>query len=321
MEKKMKNTAPETEYRTNLLRFLTDAYGFRAEDICPAKRGFYGETWDIRTESGKLFLKIDYWEHHKKGFRDSLPIIRYMTDSGISFIPKIISTKDGHLCSSFRQGTAAVFEHVPGELSENYSTAQLYSCLAKVYRLRTEGLELEAENFGSGRLETFRTLRSLPALPAKIKTALAEKETDIVRYMERLQRFSAVCKGNLENFHITHGDAGGNCILNGDQLFLVDWDSCLLAPIERDAWIYICDRSEMERIHFILAENGIDYALDQNRLCYYCYDFFFYYLNEYLESLIEAVNQGQKEKIAQGLMEYLTDCWIYKRLEAADQVR
>lgn len=40
------------------------------------------------------------------------------------------------------------------------------------------------------------------------------------------------------SFHITHGDAGGNCILSKEQLFLVDWDSCLLAPIERDAWIY-----------------------------------------------------------------------------------
>ena len=98
--------------------------------------------------------------------------------------------------------------------------------------------------------------------------ALAEKETDIARYMERLERFSAVCKGNRENFHITHGDAGGNCILNGSQLFLVDWDSCLLAPIERDAWIFICDKSEMERIDSILAESGIDYVLEQDRLCY-----------------------------------------------------
>lgn len=228
------NIAPEPAYRKELLQFLTDEYGFQAEDIHPAKRGFYGETWDILTESGKFFLKIDYWNHHKKRFQNSLPIVRYMTDSGISFIPKIIGTKDGRLYSSFRQGTAAVFEHVPGELSEDYSTAELYSRLAKVYRLKTEGLELEAEDFDSRRIETFRTLQSLSVLPVKIKAALAEKEPAIVRYMERLKRFSVVCKGNRKNFHITHGDAGGNCILNGKQLFLVDWDSCLLAPIERE---------------------------------------------------------------------------------------
>ena len=56
-------------------------------------------------------------------------------------------------------------------------------------------------------------------------------------------------------------------ILNDNQLFLVDWDSCLLAPIERDAWIFICDREETEKINALLAENRIDYRLEQNRLC------------------------------------------------------
>lgn len=89
-----------------------------------------------------------------------------MTDSGISFIPKIIKTKDGHLYCRFRQGTLVVLEHIPGELSEDYSTE--------------------------------------------------------------------------------------------------------------------------------------------------------HYLNEYLKSIIDAESEGQKEEIARGLIGYLTDCWIYKRLDTAD---
>ena len=72
--------------------------------------------------------------------------------------------------------------------------------------------------------------------------------------MEHLKQFSTACKGNRENFHITHGDAGGNCILNGNQLTIVDWNSVTLAPIERDAWIYICDKNEMKKINSILAK-------------------------------------------------------------------
>lgn len=231
------------------------------------------------TGNGKYFLKIDYWNHHKKEFENSLPIIRHMTDSGISFIPKIIKTKDGYLYSSFRQGTAVVFEHIPGELSEDYSTAQLYNCLAKIYRLKTDGLELKTENFGTERIDTFLNLQRMPEVPAEVKTALSQ---------------------------------------NKDQLFLVDWDSCLLAPIERDAWIFICDKNEIKKINSILAKNGIDYVLEGNRLCYYCYDFFFHYLNEYLKSIIDAENEGRKGEITQGLIGYLTDCWIYKRLETAD---
>lgn len=171
-----KYTISEPEYMKELLQFLSCEYGFQIKDILPAKRGFYGETWDVQTESRKYYLKIDYWNHHKRSFQNSLPIVELMTDSEISLIPKIINTKDGHLYSSFRQGTIVVFEHIRGELSEDYSTAQLYDCLAKVYRLKANGLELEMETFGMERIDTFRSLQSLSELPIEVKTALAEKE-------------------------------------------------------------------------------------------------------------------------------------------------
>ena len=308
------------EYTRALSGFLAEEYGLRTKKILPAKRGFYGETWRVRAENGDYFLKIDYWKHHEREFRESLPVIRYMTDRGISFVPKIISTKAGGLYSRFRQGTAAVFEHVPGELSENYSVGQLYRRLAEVYRLKTEGLALKTEDFGTRRLDAFRRLKDLPALPEGVKKALAEKRAVISGYMRRLQRFSALCKGKGDGFHITHGDAGGNCILDGERLFIVDWDTVMAAPVERDAWIFICDDHEMEKIISALSEKGIRFAPDRNRLCFYCYDFFFHYLNEYLISVAEAENRVQKEKIAGELIGYLSDCWIYERLKKADAV-
>ena len=313
-------TAIKPEYMDCLRQFLLCEYGFQVKKLLPAKRGFYGETWNIQTENEKFFLKMDYWEHHKESFQNSLPVIRYMTDSGISFIPKIIQTKSGCLYGRFRQGIAVVFAHIPGELSEEYATEQLYSCLARVYRLNTEGLELETETFEGRKAEVFRQLRDQPGLPAEVTTALAEKAGDISRYMERLKRFAAACQSSKEHFHLTHGDAGGNCIRNGAQLSIVDWDGVMLAPIERDAWIYICDEGEIDKVNSVLAENGINYVLEPDRLCYYCYDFFFHYLNEYLRSLLEAENEWQKEEIAKGLTGYLTDCWIYERLDTADSI-
>ena len=306
------------EYMDSLGRFLAEEYGFDVKKLLPAKRGFYGETWNVLAESGTYFLKLDYWEHHKESLQNSLLVIQYMTDSGIDFIPKVIGTKDGILYSRFRQGTAAVFEHVPGELSEDYATEQLYGLLTRVYRLNTDGLEVETETFDGKKAEVFQALQTRPELPAEVKTALAEKAPDISRYMERLKQLSAACQGKKEHFHITHGDAGGNCILNGGRLSIVDWDGAMLAPIERDAWIYICDKAAMEAIHSTLLENGIDYELEQNRLCYYCYDFFFHYLNEYLRSLLDAESGWQREEITKGLAGYLADCWIYERLDAAD---
>lgn len=308
----------QSEFINELHQFLSSEYGLSVKNTLPAKRGFYAETWDIQTESGRYFLKIDHWNHHKDIYRRSLPVIQYMTNHGISFIPKIVKTKNFHLCSGFRQGIAAVFEYIPGELVEDCPIEQLYGSLAKIYRLRTDGVELDTETFGVERFDTFQDLRDLPELPDEVRKALAEKEATISRYTERLKMFSSVCKNDRENFHITHGDAGGNCILHDNQLFLVDWDSCLLAPIERDAWTFIYDHKKIEKINSVLAQNGVSYRLEQNRLCYYCYDFFFHYLNEHLKSIADTKNKELKEMLSRSLTEYPTNSWIYKRLEAAD---
>ena len=89
-------------------------------------------------------------------------------------------------------------------------------------------------------------------------------------------------------------------------------------PVREIRKIFINDQNEIETIHSVLAENGINYVLDQSRLCFYCYDFFFHYLNEYLKSIIEAPEQDKREEIINDCLGYLNDCWIYKRLETAD---
>ena len=314
-----KDTA-EPAYPEELAAFLSSEYDFHILGITPAKRGFYGETWNVQTESARYFVKIDDWQHHKKSFQNSLPVVQYLTDSGISFIPKIIKTKDGRLSSGFRQGVAAVFEYIPGELSEHCSVEQIYRRLSEVYLLGTTGLNIERETFDTEPIRTFQNLQRLSGWPAAVRKALSEKEPVISRYIERLKRFSAVCKNNPDAFYITHGDAGGNCILNGNRLFLVDWDSVMLAPIERDAWIYLCEQQQIDKINSILAENGIRYTLEKNRLCFYCYAFFFHYLNEYLKAIAGAKNEAQKAEITRGLLAYLTDNWIYKRLAAAERI-
>ena len=59
---------------------------------------------------------------------------------------------------------------------------------------------------------------------------------------------------------------------------LVDWDGVLLAPPERDAWVM--GFREWARSLFCesLLRNGIEYSLRPERLAYYCYDMFFFWL-------------------------------------------
>ena len=239
---------------------LQAEYGFALRDIAPAERGFYGETWKIRTHAGAYFAKLDRWPCHKESYRASLPIVQYIADGGIAFVPRVIATRRGQLCCAFQGGIRAVFAFAPGALLEEYAVEELYGCLSQVYALRTDGLELEAEDFGCAIPQTCARLAQAPELPDAARAALEKRQSAIARYANRLARFSAICQKDRSDFHITHGDAGGNFLSDGKRFFLVDWDSVKLAPIERDAWVFMSNPAQLCAIQRTINQNGIAYS-------------------------------------------------------------
>ena len=104
--------------------------------------------------------------------------------------------------------------------------------------------------------------------------------------------------------------------MNDEKLFIVDWDTVMLAPVERDTWIYMHDRSSLVEM---IEQLALFEGADPTRLCYYCYDFFFHYLNEYLKNIIASTDPQRVQRISAELVDYLTENWIDARLAAADQ--
>jgi len=93
-------------------------------------------------------------------------------------------------------------------------------------------------------------------------------------------------------------------------LFLVDWDTPVLAPPERDAWC-MCGRGwARDAFHSALRRHGIQHTLRTERLAYYCYSFFFHYLAAYLDGFTPA-------DTAREVAEYL-DGWIEDSIRYAD---
>jgi hypothetical protein len=310
----------DERYINDMKKFIEVHYGFSITDISMAKRGFFGETWRIHSHDHAYFIKIDF-SSHKAIFLNSLPVVDYLNSKGIDFISKIIKSQDKMLYKMFHGGVFCLFEWAEGENTEDYDIGQLFEKLVTIYRIPGNDIYIQKEDFSSSGIQSFyMNLKRLKSFTDKTaldyQKILLEKEIVITRRANRLVTFASMCRGNESQFFITHGDAGGNAILNDNQFIIVDWDQPMLAPIERDAWFFMADAASIDKIQSILNKNGIEYQLTQERLAFYAYFSFFYYLQEYFTAFFEA-GKGIREELIDNIYSFFNG-WIEKSIGMAD---
>jgi Ser/Thr protein kinase RdoA (MazF antagonist) len=296
------------EYISRLLDFVRRAYGIEAIGISPAKRGFYGETWRLDATDASYFLKLVYPAVHKPVYERSFPLMQHLCDNGIDFISKIAKTAEGRLSSLFDGAVVGVFGWIDGENIENEKTKSAeYNMLARVYAVPSSGISIPREDFSGSSADMFfdrwKTIQD-----RGFRLLFEKNRAKIEHRAARLKRFSALCRGDASDFFITHGDAGGNVIESGDRHFIVDWDNAMLAPPERDAWFCMSRDWAMAAFNVALREKRISYALRPERLAYYCYDFFFFYLNAYVDASTHV-----------DIVEEYIDGWIEESFKYADE--
>ena len=303
------NVKRSDEYKNRLLDYIRNEYGIEAVSITPAKRGFYGETWRLDAVDTSYFLKLVYPAVHKPVYARSFSLVQHLCDHGIDFISRVVKTANGKLFTQFDGAILGVFDWIDGENVQNDKTkVQEYRMLAKVYTVSPIGISIPQEDFSGNSVDKF--FEQWKTLQDKQLCSLFEKNrTKIEHRAARLKRFSSLCRGDTTHFVITHGDAGGNVIETGNRYYIVDWDNAVLAPIERDAWFGMGWDWMMPAFNDALRENGIDYTLRSERLAYYCYDFFFFYLNAYLDASTQA-----------DTVEEYIDGWIAESFKYADEI-
>jgi len=303
------NKVRDDEYKFRLLDFVQNDYGIDAVDIVAARRGFYGETWKLNAQSADYFLKLVYCDSHKNVYKRSFSVIQHLCDHGIDFISQIVKTKSGELSTQFDNAIAGVFHWVEGENIETDATKTLeYQMLAKIYAVPYDGVTILREDFSNECSDAF--LARWRVLDDEQTLSLLEKKREkLERRAGRLNMFSELCREDKTGFVITHGDAGGNFIVSNVGSFIVDWDGVTLAPPERDAWC-MCGRGwARDAFHNALRQNGIVYSLRSERLAYYCYRFFFFYLNSFIDTDSEV-----------SVIEEYIDSWIEDSIRWADDL-
>jgi len=320
-------------YGERLRAFLVQAYGLPFATLTPAPRGFFAETWQATTTAGeRSFVKADSSPAHQARFEASLAVVDHLCRHGIDFIARPVPTAGGRLSTRFDGAVVAVFDWVDGRNVETDETKPAeYALLARVYRVPLDGLVLPVEDFaGSGADDVRRLLDHPPPgreaqrrsqeareLLAPVTDALAHRE-------QRLRHFAALCRPDRSAFRLTHGDAGGNLVVDGDRYTIVDWDEAMLAPPERDAWVMCCrDRPNRPWAQALfedaLRSAGIPYTLRPERLAYYAYAMYFFYLAEILAAFLDT---GGLDRLTAYLDTDDTwgDAWILECLRYADGI-
>jgi len=312
----------DDEYIADLTHFLRDQYSLDIKKITQAKRGFWGETWKADAEAKSYFVKIDHSDFHKPFYKESLSVISQLRRNGIAHICNVITASDGNLSTAFKDGVVGVFDYEYGDNHDDYDAAKVFEKLIPIYKVSDKISHCQKEPFSPEYADFYFDFVNDSAKHRSFKDLdkIFEGKSELMRrYADRLKLFARRSEGIDDHFYITHGDAGGNVIVNGDNLVIVDWDYPMLAPVERDAWFSLHNEKKLSQINKLLNNSGMDYKLEPNRLAFYAYFSLFYYFHECFRCLIEFTDENRQKEFASEIPD-LFSCWITERLDAADKI-
>lgn len=310
----------DEEYLARLKATIKTRYGITPIEITPAKRGYYGETWKLKGTAGCYFLKMDYLPYHQKKFQNSLAVIDYLCENGIDFVGQIVKTTDGKLYAPFETAVMGLFDWVEGENVETDATKiPEYQMLSKIYALTKPGFDIPVATFSDDAAVQFfqqwETLKALPQTPANraMLSVFERFRDDLFHCASRLSQFAQRCRESKGPLYLTNGDAGVNFFIANGRNYIFDWDEVMYAPLERDAWVMGCYDWARKLFNNTLRENGIAYKLRPERLAFYCYHMYFFYLGGFL--MVHPISDKSERA-----KDYFEDGWIKSRIAFADSI-
>lgn len=227
-------------------------------------------------------------------------------------------TSSGKPCIDFEGGVLGVFPFANGENREDYPLGMLFERLCKIYSLDISNAKIESDDIRTCDAKKVKELVKLcgeTCHAAEVQRIIDDNRALINHCEKRLAEFAPFCTVQNKPLHLTHGDAGGNCIVSDNSFYIIDWDQACLAPIERDAWFFMQRWQQIELINKCLEPIGE--KLDSDLLCFYCYHTFFYYLCEYLTAVLTFPQIG--EKYTKMLRCYFSS-WILDPIKVADTI-
>jgi Ser/Thr protein kinase RdoA (MazF antagonist) len=226
---------------------VRDAYGIRATGLTFIPVGYAAACYRLDSGNGPYFLKVWPGAAHNPARERALRLSHALHERGI--LPHVsypLPTRDGALSATGAAAAFALFPFIKGVAPRDPWPEWLQDAwaetLAHLHRAtpRLADIQLPREDFSfplAARLED--SLARLgpdtrPELRALRDTLLAGRG-EIAAQLVRLDRLRETVRQLNSPFVLCHTDMGGdNLLLDGDRLYVLDWDEALLAPPEHD---------------------------------------------------------------------------------------
>lgn len=287
-------------------------YGLKIESLSflPIGADFNTSVYRVTTTDGAAyFLKLRRGEFLEASVR----VPKYLADLGVKHVIPPLVTKTGHLWASVASFKAVLYPYVDGcqgvevNLSEDH-WVQFGTVLKKLHSADipsaiTNGLPQEA--FSSKARETVKDFLARienevfeEPIASKMATFLKSKSAEILKIIDQAEVLALrLQKCPLEHV-LCHGDIHGwNLMVDkGDALYIVDWDTLIFAPKERDlmfmgAGIWESSRTPDEDETLFYRGYG-QTEINQDAICYYRFERIIQDIGEYCEHILLSDKAG-----------------------------
>jgi len=238
------------------------AFDAAAADYLPA--GFGSHHWVVGGPNGdRRFVTVDDLAARDflgrepsiafQGLTKAFTVARALNNSGLDWVVCPLASTDGRVLRWLdATHSIAVFPYLEGTATEEYESDAERSCvMALVAELHQSAKPAD----GIARRETFRlpnradleaALRLLDepwvdgpySEPAR--ALLRDHAGGVRRIMHDYDHLAEAALQAADSWTITHGEPhSANVLRTGNDLRLIDWDTAMLAPRERDLWMLV----------------------------------------------------------------------------------
>ncbi len=295
-----------------IVRCLRDAYGLNVEKISflPLGADFNTAVYRvIATEGADYFLKLRSGEF----LEASVSVPKYLADLGIKQVIPPLATKTRQLWASLASFKAILYPYVEGRngVETMLSDQQWIEFGTTMKRLHSIDIPsvitngVPRETFSPKWRETVKAFlirieNEVFEEPVAVKMALflKSKSSEILKLVERAEKLAITIQKQPLEYILCHADIHGwNLIVDKEgALYIVDWDTLIFAPVERDlmfvgAGIWDSGRTATEEESLFYQGYG-QTKINQDAICYYRFERIIQDIGDYCEYIFLSDEGG-----------------------------